>query len=537
MDLLQPGVLASFIVFAYFFRFLYQFLRARTRLASIGFLPGARFLCGPSSLLGQLIPPISNICRTRDWHFRLKHQLHKTYASDVVSCAQLFNPKSLVLYVADASIAKEVLTNRIDFAKPLKMYKTVSILGPNIVGSEFGEWKRYRRIATPSFGERFNKLAHEETTRITASLFQFWSANGEGDVVKVENVVDVFVELGLMVVSGAGFGFRFGWGDRDEPPQGHTMTFHKSLSLVLEDRFYRYHLGDKVRHLWKNGRQSTVAFEELRLHMKDMIEEHRQSMASGGEETADLLSNLINGISPERDEEQENQLLQDELLGNMFIILLAAHETTGHSLGFTLALLAIHQDIQEEAFNELRKIVPQGETPTYAHIMSWAYGLATIYESLRMYPPLSRVPKCGVNDKVFTTSSTDGKNTPISIPVPAGVDIMVNIAGLHYNPKYWDEPEVFRPKRFLGTYNRDAFVPFSGGPRVCLGRRYAEIEMLTLLANVVLKYRVTSTPTGQKETPEQMSQRLLQWHQGLVTVMPVKVPLTFTARNPDATRC
>jgi hypothetical protein len=87
---------------------------------------------------------------------------------------------------------------------------------------------------------------------------------------------------------------------------------------------------------------------------------------------------------------------------------------------------------------------------TYAHIVKWAYGLAITYESLRMYPPVMgflcdtavpwlityqviSFPKYAVNDTVITTSSTDGKNTPISIPVPAGTDMMVNVTALHYN--------------------------------------------------------------------------------------------------------
>ena len=102
------------------------------------------------------------------------------------------------------------------------------------------------------------------------------------------------------------------------------------------------------------------------------------------------------------------------------------------------------------------------------------------------------VPKYAAHDTVLTTTSADGKNTPITIPVPKGTDLMINIAALHYSrqsllnlpddraligvvllAKYWDEPEVFRPDRFLGDYNRDAFLPFATGPRACIGRRLA----------------------------------------------------------------
>jgi hypothetical protein len=100
-------------------------------------------------------------------------------------------------------------------------------------------------------------------------------------------------------------------------------------------------------------------------------------------------------------------------------------------------------------------------------------------------------PRTAAEDTVLTTTSTDGKDTPISIPVPKDTRVFIDVVGLHYNresirditlsstiqlisnaAKYWEDPYEFRPERFLGDYNRDAFMPFAAGPRACLGRRY-----------------------------------------------------------------
>jgi cytochrome P450 len=105
----------------------------------------------------------------------------------------------LTLYYIQA-----VTTNRVDFAKPIKLYGSLSIFGPNLIASEFDEWKRQRRIAAPSFSEKNNRLVYEETTEIVTELFQFWSVNGNGRVVKVENVTDLTSDLALMVISAAG---------------------------------------------------------------------------------------------------------------------------------------------------------------------------------------------------------------------------------------------------------------------------------------------------------------------------------------------
>ncbi|KAG8843500.1 hypothetical protein FRB91_003314 [Serendipita sp. 411] len=101
---------------------------------------------------------------------------------------------------------------------------------------------------------------------------------------------------------------------------------------------------------------------------------------------------------------------------------------------------------------------------------------------------------------------------------------------LHYNPKYWKDPHEFRPERFMGDYNRDAFYPFAAGPRACMGRRFAEIEALTFLANLVIAYRFEGTPLSDRETLEERNARLLRWSMGSITIHPEKVPLTMIRR-------
>ena len=78
--------------------------------------------------------------------------------------------------------------------------------------------------------------------------------------------------------------------------------------------------------------------------------------------------------------------------------------------------------------------------------------------------------------------------------------------------RYWDEPKAFRPKRFLGNYPRDAFLPFSAGPRGCLGRGFAETELVAVLSLVIAKYKVEvkEEPQYAGETFEQRKTRLLK---------------------------
>ena len=77
---------------------------------------------------------------------------------------------------------------------------------------------------------------------------------------------------------------------------------------------------------------------------------------------------------------------------------------------------------------------------------------------------------------------------------------------------YWDEPDAFKPARFLGNYPRDAFLPFSGGPRGCIGRGFAETEGVAVLTKIIARYRVEvkDEPRFRGETFEQRKERLLK---------------------------
>ncbi|OJT08415.1 Cytochrome P450 4A7, partial [Trametes pubescens] len=82
--------------------------------------------------------------------------------------------------------------------------------------------------------------------------------------------------------------------------------------------------------------------------------------------------------------------------------------------------------------------------------------------------PAISIPKSNADDTVFTHTNTAGEKR--SLPIPRGTYITICTSGMYNNPRYWEDPEVFKPERFLGNYYpRDAFLPFSGGPRGCIG--------------------------------------------------------------------
>ncbi|KAG8779245.1 hypothetical protein FRC15_010281 [Serendipita sp. 397] len=507
-------------------------IRLHKLFSSIGYLPGDKTLIGPGSILGLLLPYIPFVNRGSSFTFRYNYDIFKKYNRDIISFFSFYPfPYWFDVHVADAGVAREITSNRIAFPKPIHVYKPINIYGTNVVTSENEEWKLHRRITAPSFSERNNRLVCEEGVRIVSELFELWAKQGNESRVEIEDAVETTAQFALMAIAAAGFGARFTWDDDQKPPNGYTFTFQKALNVVMSNIFYRIAFSDRILSLWQKGRDVRDAFNDFKNYMSDMIETRKQQAEE--DRRADLLSNLIAGAALENSEMEttsQHSFGDDELVGNVFIFLFAGHETTAHSLAFTLALLSVHQDVQQKLYDSLISIVTEGKQPTYGDIVRWSYGLAVIYEALRLYSPVPAYPKHAAEDYNVVTYSNDGKNTPIPVSIPKGTHILINIAGLHYNPKYWKDPHDFRPERFMGDYNRDAFFSFAAGPRSCMGRRFSETEALTFLAVLVLNYRFEGTPLNEQETVEERNARLLRWKMGSLTLYPEKLPLTLVRR-------
>jgi len=242
-------------------------------------------------------------------------------------------------------------------------------------------------------------------------------------------------------------------------------------------------------------------------------------------ERHDLFSNLLEANDLDLDTET---LTENEIIGNIYIFLVAGHETTAHTLGFSFALLALYPDEQAKLFEHI-KSVTNGRVPNYEEMPLLTYAAAVFNETLRMFPPVPEIPKVAAVDTSIVTSNILGEKK--TIPILKGTAMILHIPGIHYNPRYWDDPHTFNPSRFLKDWPRDAFLPFSAGARACLGRKFSETEGIAVLTMLVSQYKITikDEPQFAGETFEERKSRILSARGGL-TLTPVRVPLVFTRR-------
>jgi len=249
-------------------------------------------------------------------------------------------------------------------------------------------------------------------------------------------------------------------------------------------------------------------------------------------DNAEQHHDLFNGLLDAAQDELDNgaALRDEELIANMFIFLLAGHETAAHTLCFTFALLALYPDEQEHLYQHIKEVTSGlNGTPTYEDMSRFTYTLAVFYETLRLFPPVTMIPKVAAQDTTLTVNNADGGKT--TFPVASGTEIELTVTGLHYNPRYWKDPHKFMPERFLADWPKDAFIPFSQGARACLGRRFSETESLAVINMVVSRYRLEVKEEAEfaGETFEERYARVTAFEQGITTI-PVRVPLVFKRR-------
>ncbi|KAG2042615.1 cytochrome P450 [Suillus americanus] len=508
-------------------RTLQLFLDFRRLLASIHHLPGYRTILSSSTVLGNLFPPTPLLTLGHDHFWLSKHSPFAERGLDIVSTAACW-PKAMgSLLIADANVAKDIVWSRGGrFPKPLAQYAIINFFGKNIVASEGNEWKRYRKIVAPAFSERNNRLVWDATTHIMLDLFDtMWA--GQEEVV-VDHSVDLTLPIALFVIGAAGFGRPISWKEDDVVPLGHQLTFKDALHTVTQDLTIKLLVPKWAMGFTKRFRRARLAFDELHRYLTEMIHERRGSQHE--DSNNDLLSSLLSANDDNNLSKGEVKLSDSELIGNIFIFLVAGHETTAHTLSFAFALLALHPDKQEEMYQHIKRVLPDGRNPTYDDMQSLTYSSAVFNEALRMFPPVCTVPKTSAEDTTFTL--TDGNGTLKTVVVPKGLGLTLDVPGLHYNPKYWEDPFAFKPERFLGDWNRDAFLAFSGGYRGCVGKKFSETEGAAVLTILISQYVISikDEPQFVSETYEQRKARVLD-AQSMLTLAPTRLPLVFRRRT------
>jgi cytochrome P450 len=174
-----------------------------------------------------------------------------------------------------------------------------------------------------------------------------------------------------------------------------------------------------------------------------------------------------------------NRQLRDEVAS----LMLAGHETTANTMSWTWMLLANHPRVYAKLTEELKTVLNGGRTPTISDLPQLPYTLMVIKEAMRLYPPVV---------ELIREASQDCEIGGYSIP--KGTMLVASQWVMHRDPRYFTDPEVFNPERWADDLEkrlpRGVYFPFSDGPRVCIGKSFALMEAVLILATIAQSYRL-----------------------------------------------
>lgn len=230
----------------------------------------------------------------------------------------------------------------------------------------------------------------------------------------------------------------------------------------------------------ERGRYYRNRFHEI---SEKWIREHRQEYR--GNRTGDLQDSYLEKVNKGEDTFTEQGLAA--ILRELFVI---GSESESVMLRWAIRILSCNVKVQEEMQKELDKVCGQGEDITWDKRDQMAYTMAVIKEIQRF----ADIAPTGLLHKTVCETNIKGYT------LPANTLVLANFSACHRSPQYWPDPDVFNPGNFLDDTgalikDKEGFLPYGVGPRVCPGAEFADMQLFLILTNLLSVYNLT-LPSG-----------------------------------------
>ncbi len=410
-------------------------------------------------------------------------------------------PKTPVLLVNTPAGARRVLVEGAGtWTKQTVQYSSLALVtGSGLLTTDGSAWRDVRRAVQPAFGHGSLDVVAEQAVAAAERVRSGWP---DGAPVEVD-VDAAALRATLEVVGRTLFG-----GDVGDDGERVVAAVLQGLHVVVARARNPVPV---PRWLPTPGNRRLARTERVLDEAVAHVVERRRAAGVGAED-GDMLALLLRAVDA-------GVLGADDVRGEVATMVVAGHETVASSLAWTLHLLSQHPGAQERLHAELDAVLRDGaggvRAPTWSDLRELTWTRAVVDESLRLYPPAWVVTRRAERDDVV-----DG------VAVPAGTLVIISPWLLHRRPDTYAGPERFEPERFLDqsppSPSRGEYLPFGAGARLCIGRDFALVETVLVLA-ALLRDRAVSPPQGRRR-PVRVD--------ALVTLRPRGgLPLRFSPRS------
>jgi len=374
-------------------------------------------------------------------------------------------------------IESMLVTNAKSYHKPRSFRSPFfyRLAGNGLVTSDGEFWRRQRRLAQPAFHRQRINAYGDVMVQYTQRAMAAWKHGEHRDVARD------MARLALEIVVKTLFNSDV---SQDADHVGATLS--ELVKPFASQATLKWILDNRLPTPGHRKYFNEVA--EIDRIIFRIIAERRAS----GYDQGDLLSMLL-----EAQDEDGTQMNDKQLRDEVITLFVAGHETTALSLAWSWYLLATHPQAEQKFHRELDEVLA-GRTPNVSDLPKLKYTEMVAKEAMRLYPPAYAVGREAIEETEIG-----------GFRVPKGTQLFAFQWVTHRDPRYFDEPEAFKPQRWENAEQipKFAYFPFGAGPRQCIGNYFAMMEIILLLATIGQRFRFSLDPSHKVEVLPALSLR------------------------------
>ncbi|KAL3269989.1 hypothetical protein HHI36_009045 [Cryptolaemus montrouzieri] len=382
--------------------------------------------------------------------------------------------------IVNASDMEQILSSYNHLTKSKTYQSLEGWLGTGLLTSTGEKWKSRRKLLTPTFHfkilQDFLVTFNEETTKLVEKIKTNLDDSGN-DITRFIN------HFALESVGETAMGL-------DLVDEGVLIDYRQNIrkigQIIIERMLTFWYRSNLIYQFTNLAYQEKCVAQSLHRFSETVIR-RRKVMRRGSTVERSKLA-MLDLLLKYREEGAD--ITDEGIREEVDTFLFEGHDTTAIAISMLLVLLANHKDIQEKVEKEILKVLGSKPRPVnHEDLPKLEYLECCIKESLRLYPSVPTIGRIAGED--FTTST--------GYQIPKGTILMLHIFDLHRDATVFPNPEKFDPERFspenMSKRHPFAYIPFSGGPRNCIGQKFAMWEIKALICGILQNFRLAPVDT------------------------------------------
>lgn len=421
----------------------------------------------------------------------------------------LFFGSTPSLMISDPELIKNIMVK--DFSKAPNRFALITRrdeLKYSLTDVVDDHWRFIRNTILPTFSSgKMRKMSSILQVKYKMLLDALNKRAAEGEVIEFK---EVYGNYTMDVIASLGFGMEI---DSQTNPDNTFVKYAKELFTVkFTPLLILAAMSSKIDAVLNYFKISPLNNRKVMEFYKSAVHQAVGMRDDTDKDRKDMLQLMLNAHKDtDRNEIEETHtyenpeqwkkrgLTVEEITGNSILFLLAGFDTTASTMTFMTYNLATNPECQDRLIEEIDSVLGT-ELPTYDNIQKLEYLDMVFCETLRLYPPATRINRSNLDEMDIN-----------GIKIPKETELTFPVFAIHRDPEFWEEPEKFDPERFTpenkAKRNPYVYLPFGHGPRNCIGQRLAAMEAKCAIVYILQHYRFVTC--SETEIPLELSKDAL----------------------------